>query len=152
MRALLAGLALALLPLGACKCAPAGDPGAEVLAVLHAQSEAWNRGDVEGFMAAGYWPAPELTFYSQGSVTHGYDAVLERYRKRYKSDGAEMGRLEFSAIEVQPLGEGAAIARGRWDLAFAKKPPVGGLFTLVLKHLPQGWRVVHDHTSVDAAP
>jgi len=152
MRALLAGVAFALLPLGACKCAPAGDPGAEVLAVLQAQSAAWNRGDVEAFMAAGYWPSPELTFYSQGSVTHGYDAVLARYRKRYQSEGAEMGQLEFSAIEVQPLGECAAFARGRWDLRFAAKPPVGGLFTLLFKHLPQGWRVVHDHTSVDAAP
>jgi len=96
--------------------------------VLHAQSEAWNRGDVDAFMAAGYWPSPELTFYSQGSVTRGYDAVLERYRKRYKSEGAEMGHLEFSAIEVQPLGAGAACARGRWDLSFGAKPPVGGLF------------------------
>ena len=152
MRALVAGLALALLPLGACKCAPAGDAKGEVLAVLQAQSAAWNRGDVDAFMAAGYWPSAELTFYSQGSVTHGYDAVLERYRKRYKSEGAEMGRLEFSAIEVRPLGERTALARGRWDLSFAAKPPVGGLFTLLLERLPQGWRVVHDHTSVDAAP
>ena len=152
MRTLLAGLALALLPLGGCMCATIDDPSDEVLAVLHAQSEAWNRGDVDAFMAAGYWPSPELTFYSQGSVTHGYEAVLERYRKRYKSEGAEMGRLEFTAIEVRPLGERSAMARGRWDLSFAAKPPVGGLFTLVLRRLPEGWRVVHDHTSVDAAP
>ena len=78
--------------------------------------------------------------------------MLARYRQRYKSEGAEMGQLEFSAIEVQSLGEGAAFARGRWELALAAKPRVGGLFTLLFRHLPQGWRVVHDHTSVDAAP
>lgn len=148
MRALL----LALLLLGACKSTAVPDPSDEVLAVLHAQTEAWNRGDVDGFMAAGYWPSPELTFYSQGSVTQGYEAVLERYRKRYRSEGAEMGQLRFSAIEVRSLGEATAMARGRWDLAFAARPPVGGLFTLVLRRLPEGWRVVHDHTSVDAAP
>ena len=145
-----AALAFLLLTLGACKCAPAGDTSGEVLAVLHAQVEAWNRGDVDQFMALGYWPSPELTFYSQGSVTHGFDAVLARYKKRYQSEGAEMGHLEFTAIEVEPLGEGAAFARGRWDLKFASKPALGGLFTLLFKHLPQGWRVVHDHTSVDA--
>jgi len=149
MRALFAGLVIAL---GACKCPPAADPSADVLAVLHAQVEAWNRGDVQGFMAAGYWPSSELTFYSQGSVTRGYEPVLARYLRRYKSEGTEMGRLTFGAIEVEPLGEGAALARGRWDLALREKPAVGGLFSLVLRRLPEGWRIVHDHTSVDDAP
>src|SRR5882672_4003285 len=140
-------LALALLVLGACRSAGAPDSGpdvvtplnasaqlsaeeratGEVLAVLRSQSAAWNRGEVDAFMDAGYWHAPELTFYSQGSITRGYDSVLERYTRRYKSEGAEMGHLEFSAVEVEPLGEGVAFARGRWNLTFASKPPLGGL-------------------------
>jgi beta-aspartyl-peptidase (threonine type) len=161
-------LLLALLALGACKApAPERDvvtpmnasahvsreerATGEVLAVLRSQSAAWNRGDVEGFMDAGYWHSPELCFYSQGSVTKGYDATLARYKKRYKAEGAQMGHLEFSAIETEALSEDVQLARGHWKLDFDGKPAVGGLFTLVLKRLPQGWRIVHDHTSVDAA-
>ena len=122
----------------------------EVLAVLRSQSAAWNRGAIEAYMDAGYWHSPELTFYSQGSITKGYDSVLEHYVKRYKSDGAEMGHLEFFQVETESLGDEAQLARGHWKLTFEKQPAVGGLFSLVLKRLPQGWRIVHDHTSVDA--
>src|SRR4029453_12761016 len=92
-------LVLALLALAACRNSPpAPEPraGDEIRAVLSSQTAAWNRGEIEGFMDAGYWHSPELTFYSGGSITKGYDAVLARYTKRYKSEGAEMGQLEFS--------------------------------------------------------
>lgn len=35
---------------------------AAVRAVLDAQAAAWNRGDLDGFMA-GYWKSPALTFF-----------------------------------------------------------------------------------------
>lgn len=161
-------LALALLAFAACNSTPAQKrdvvtpmdasarlspeerAGGEVTAVLRSQCAAWNRGDLEGFMSAGYWNSPELTFFSGGNVTKGYDATLEHYKKSYKSEGVEMGHLEFFGIEVQPLGEEAQLARGHWKLVYEKKPAIGGLFSLVLKRMPQGWRIVHDHTSIDA--
>jgi beta-aspartyl-peptidase (threonine type) len=120
----------------------------EIEAVVRAQEAAWNRGDVEGFMSAGYWRSPDLTFYSGGDVTHGFEPVLARYVKRYKTGDAEMGKLAFTALEVVPLSDDAAIVRGRWDLDFDKQADVGGLFTLVFRHMKEGWRIVHDHTSV----
>jgi beta-aspartyl-peptidase (threonine type) len=167
MRTFVPVLVLALLWLGACKSTasdhdvvtpmnasahvtPEERATGEILAVLRSQSAAWNRGAVDAFMDAGYWHSPDLTFYSQGSITKGYDAVLARYTKRYKSEGAEMGHLEYFQIETEPLGEEVSLARGHWKLTFSGKPALGGLFTLVLKRLPQGWRIVHDHTSVDA--
>lgn len=123
----------------------------EILGVIRAQEASWNRGEVDGFMSAGYLESPELTFYSQGDVTKGYQPVLARYTKRYKSEGAEMGHLEFSNVETLSLGADAALARGRWQLSFQKKKPVGGLFTLVFRHTSGGWRIVHDHTSVDGS-
>ena len=150
MKNLLPGLLL--LVLGACVSTPEEDATAsgEVLALLGAQSAAWNRGDIDGFMQAGYWRSPELTFYSQGSITKGYDATLARYKKNYTTGGAEMGQLEFSRIETKTLADDVQLARGHWQLAYRDKPGAGGLFSLVLKRLPEGWRIVHDHTSVDA--
>ena len=72
--------------------------------------------------------------------------MSDRYQKRYQADGKEMGRLTFSDLEVQVLGPDAAMVRGRWKLALKAENPEG-LFTLIVKKLPEGWRIVHDHTS-----
>lgn len=135
-----------LLLAGACRTAPV--PSADIESVVRAQEAAWNRGDVEGFMSAGYWRSPDMTFYSGGDVTRGFEPVLARYVKRYKTGDAEMGKLAFTGLEFLLLSADAAIARGRWDLDFEKQPDVGGLFTLVFRRLDGGWRIVHDHTSV----
>ena len=137
--------------LGSCRSMAAHDLSStqhDVEAVIRAQERAWNAGDIDGFMRAGYLQSPALTFFSGHDVTNGFEPVLERYRRRYKADGAEMGKLEFSELDTLPLGEDHAILRGRWHLDFEKKDDVGGLFTLVFERTKDGWRIVHDHTSV----
>ena len=127
--------------------AAAQGPGATAArSVLDAQVEAWNRGDLEGFMAT-YWRSPDLVFCSGGTVTRGWDETLARYRKRYQSEGREMGHLQFDAIEVIPLGEDAALARGAWRLHMTDGKEPHGLFTLLLRRFDGAWRIVHDHTS-----
>jgi ketosteroid isomerase-like protein len=37
---------------------------------------------------------------------------------------------------------------GRWKLAGPQA--AAGVFSVVLEHRPEGWRIIHDHTSVDA--
>jgi len=116
-----------------------------IRAVLDAQVGAWNSGDIEGFME-GYWRSPKLTFSSGSDITRGWDATLQRYKKKYQSEGAEMGKLTFRDLEIEPLGPEAALVRGRWQLVRTKDKP-GGVFSLILRKLPEGWRIVHDHTS-----
>ncbi len=123
---------------------------AAIQKVLDDQDAAWNRKDLEGFMA-GYWKSPELRFYSGGDVQRGWDETIARYRKRYQAEGKEMGTLTFSDLEIEVLGPDVAFARGRWQLVMEKEKP-GGLFTLLLKKLPEGWRIVHDHTSAPEKP
>jgi ketosteroid isomerase-like protein len=118
----------------------------EIEAVIEAQRDAWNRADLESFMK-GYWQSADLTFAGSSGVTRGWQAVLERYRDRYK-DAQAMGRLDFTDLEVHPLGIDAAFVLGRWHL---QRPTdeLGGVFTLVFQRFPQGWKIVHDHTSLD---
>jgi uncharacterized protein (TIGR02246 family) len=123
----------------------AESPDAAVRALLEAQQTAWNRGDLEGFMA-GYWNSPDLTFYSGRDKKQGWQATLERYRARYQAPGTEMGRLTFSELTVEPLGPDVALARGRWRVEM-KDQTLDGLFTLIVRKKPDGWRIVHDHTS-----
>jgi uncharacterized protein (TIGR02246 family) len=124
----------------------AADPSADVRAVLAAQVEAWNRGDLEGYMQ-GYWNSPDLVFQSGTTVTRGWQATLERYRKRYQAEGKEMGRLEFVDLEVQVLGAEAAFVRGGWRLTMKDGSTPHGLFTLIVRRQAGAWRIVHDHTS-----
>ena len=117
---------------------------ASVKAVLDAQVAAWNRGDIEGYMA-GYWRSDETIFVSGDSVTRGWQTVLARYKKSYDSR-EKMGTLTFSDLEITPIGNDAATALGRWHLQRAKDEP-HGTFTLIFRKTKQGWRIVHDHTS-----
>ena len=120
-----------------------------ILAVLDDQKEAWNAGDVDEFMARGYWHSDELVFVSGESEHRGYDAVLARYRARYTEGDAEMGALQFSELSITETGEDSATATGRWDLDFEHEADIGGGFTLELIHMPVGWRIVRDTTSSD---
>jgi len=142
----------ALLMLAACTSSAAAyrdkDQSDAMEAVLRTQESAWNHGDLERFVAEGYLNSPDLTFYSGGDVSRGFDHLLERYRKRYQEDGREMGHLSFTELETVLLGPSSGIVRGRWRLEFVKEPAVGGLFTLVMQRTSEGWRIVHDHTSV----
>lgn len=111
------------------------------------QANAWNRGDVEGFME-GYAKIPTLRFASDATVTRGWQETLDRYKKRYP-DRATMGTLTFSDLDTTILAPDAALVFGRWRLKRDTGEP-NGLFTLLLRKTEAGWRIVADHTS--AAP
>jgi beta-aspartyl-peptidase (threonine type) len=120
---------------------------AAIQRVLNDQVAAWNSSDLNGFMA-GYWNDEGLTFFSGGKKTKGWQATLERYQRKYQGEGKEMGKLDFSEVEIDILGPNNALVRGRWRLELKKETKtVGGLFTLLFARKPDGWRIVHDHTS-----
>jgi len=121
-----------------------GRIAANVRAVLEAQRDAWNRGDVEGYMD-GYARSPDTVFVSGDNVSRGWQTVLDRYKKNYNSR-EKMGTLTFADLEITPVGSDAAIVLGRWHLKRANDEP-HGRFTLILRRTKQGWRIVHDHTS-----
>jgi len=117
---------------------------AAIHAVLDAQRDDWNRGDIKGYMA-GYARSADTVFISGDNLTRGWQTVLDRYQKNYDSR-EKMGTLTFSDLEITLLGNDAAIALGRWHLKRATDEP-HGRFTLILRRTKQGWRIVHDHTS-----
>lgn len=115
-----------------------------IRAVLDEQVQAWNRGDVDGFMN-GYARSDDTTFISGDTLTRGWQTVLDRYKKNYDSRD-KMGTLSFTELEIKPVSDDAAVVNGRWLLTRAGDSP-HGRFTLIFRHLTEGWRIVHDHTS-----
>ena len=114
--------------------------------LLATQVEAWNRGNLEGFMD-GYWHSSELTFFSGGNVSQGWQAALERYQRTYQGTGKEMGHLEFRDLKIDVLDPHAAVVTGKWQITMSTGKKPHGLFTLILKDMKNGWHIVHDHTS-----
>lgn len=141
-------LSILLAPGGARFLAHAAEPHEAdrqaIQSVLSAQQAAWNRGDVDAFLV-GYWHSPELTFSGSSGVSRGWDGVLARYKKNYP-DHAAMGELNFSDLEFHFLGADAALVLGKWHLK-REKGDIGGVFTLVWQKFPEGWKIIHDHTS-----
>jgi ketosteroid isomerase-like protein len=119
----------------------------EIKAVLKAQQDGWNRGDIDRFMN-GYARSASTVFVSEDAIRRGWQTVRDRYKKKYSSR-AKMGTLTFSDLEITLLSSDSAVASGRWKLKRADDEP-HGRFTLILRRLPEGWRIVYDHTS--AAP
>lgn len=125
-----------------------GAIGEEEVAAIHTallrQQDAWNAGDIEGFMD-GYWRSPDLRFASGDDVTTGWAQTLRRYDARYP-DPAAMGELAFSDLDIGLVAPDAAFVFGRWRLIRETDQP-HGLFTLIFRKVDGAWVIAHDHTS-----
>lgn len=134
-----------LLALAACATAGPRDRE-EILGVLRAQAEAWNRGDLDAFLA-GYQRSEQTVFAGGDKVHRGFEAMAQRYRSAYPTR-EKMGRLAFSNLAFEQLEGDRAVVTGSWELELAggdKRP--GGVFTLIWRRCGDGWKIVHDHTS-----
>jgi len=146
-RIALALLSLLLLAVTASRLLGQSDASADervIRDVLTTQQAAWNRGDIPTFLQ-GYWNSPDLTFAGSDGFVRGYDGLLQRYQKSYPNTEA-MGQLDFSGLEIRSLGADSAMVLGHWHL---RRPigDAGGVFTLIFRRFPAGWRIIHDHTS-----
>ena len=143
-RALLILCLVTGLRLPAAAPAAATAVSAQIQLILQTQADAWNRGDIDAFMQT-YAQVDDLRFASGGSVTYGWKPTLARYQQRYP-DRAAMGTLTFSELTVTELSADAALLFGHWQLTRAHDAP-HGLFTLLVRRTPAGWKIFADHTS-----
>lgn len=115
----------------------------QITKLLVKQVYCWNREDIDGFMKT-YWKSDDLTFSSGGKTIRGWQATLDRYKKSYPA-GA-MGKLHFEGLEVELLSSEVALVLGHWHLDNQGQKKEGN-FSLVLKKIDGGWKIVHDHSS-----
>lgn len=113
---------------------------------LDTQVAAWNRGDIPAFMQ-GYEDSPKTTFVGS-TIEHGWAMILARYQRTYSS-AAQMGRLEFTGLDIRPLGADYAVVTGHFHLtrAAAGGGDASGIFSLVFEKTSGGWKIILDHTS-----
>lgn len=112
--------------------------------VLETQVADWNRGDIPAFMG-GYWKSPDTEFENDGGIFQGWDDVLRHYQSNYPNRLA-MGQLTFSGLEIHVLCADSAYVIGKFRLDREKDRPQG-VYTLIFRKFPEGWRIVNDHTT-----
>jgi len=152
----LAVILVAVAPVSRAQTAHAAEAGvtdeAQIRAAIKAQTEAWNRADIPAFMRA-YEDSPETTFIG-ATVRKGYQPILQRYQQSYTTR-EQMGILSFNDIEIRMLPSTCgktemAIVTGRFHLersAHGEAKKDDGIFSLVWRKGPQGWKIILDHTS-----
>lgn len=139
MKTIIAFFALLLV-----SCSLFAQDGQAVAKVLEDQQQAWNRGDIDGFMQ-GYWKSDSLVFVGKDAPVYGWQKTIDRYKRGYP-DKAAMGQLTFDIMQVKVLDNTNAFVLGGWRLKREKDTP-DGYFTLWFKKINGEWKIVCDHTS-----
>ena len=111
---------------------------------LLSQQASWNKGDFDGYMEP-YWNSEELKFVTKDGVTMGWQATIDRYKRRYP-DKAAMGELTFEVLHNQKLSEDHRLMIGQWRLK-RKAGDLQGHFSLVWKKIDGQWYIIADHSS-----
>lgn len=117
---------------------------AQIRAAMKASAEAWNQGDLKGHLSI---YVEDVTFMTSNGPRPGVAPLEESFSKKYFKDGRPKQTLGFEQIVVRPLGPDAALATGRFVLSGGNEPEQSGWFSLVWMRTPQGWKVIHDHSS-----
>lgn len=117
---------------------------AEVRTSMGEQALAWNKGDIEGFMAY-YWHSDSLRFIGSKGITYGWQQTLDNYKKGYPTLEA-MGQLTFDIKSIEQLSANSIFVVGGWKLK-KKDKDVGGYYTLLWRRIKGQWVIVVDHTS-----
>ena len=123
-----------------------------IRSVIDAQAAAWNRADIPAFMQA-YEDSADTTFIGL-TLRKGFEPIRQRYMLSYTTP-EQMGTLTFSELEVRLLPGSCgqtefAVVTGKFHLdrkAKGEAKKDDGIFSLVWRKGPNGWKIILDHTS-----
>lgn len=119
----------------------------QLTAQLERAADDWNRGDLDGFLSD-YARESTTTFVDGRRARHGFAFIRNNYARRFAPD-ARRDSLRFEEVEVRRLSPTLALVTARFLLHRSGVTTASGPFTLVMEHRPEGWRILHDHSSSD---
>lgn len=116
----------------------------KILAILDAQTKAWNTGNLDQFMV-GYLETDSLMYIGKSGVTYGYVPTLNNYKQNYAGPD-KMGKLSFDILHLKKLGAKHYLVVGKWSLK-RTAGDVGGHYSLTFEKQKGKWVVIVDHSS-----
>ncbi|MEL6406033.1 MAG: DUF4440 domain-containing protein [Chloroflexota bacterium] len=118
-----------------------------IKAAFQRWQDAWNRGDLEGFLES-YWQSEQVRYVSGNQMMMGYETIAATYRQRYLAEDAPgMGQMQ---LEVEPdfIAGDDALVFGRYKALDDDQQVIGhGAFTVHLRRIDGEWKIVSDHAS-----
>jgi len=126
---------------------PPSDPVGTVTTMLESSAQAWNAGDLEGFVDD-YANDSTTTFMAGGHARYGFDWIHSNYARQFGPD-AVRDSLRFEEFAARALGTDHILATARYILYRGDSITSSGPFTLVLEKQRGEWRIIHDHTNAD---
>ena len=150
LRAVTIGLSLGSVALSA-GCAsqpvkatqPAADISTEVAAAFQQAVTAWNAGNLDAFVSVYDVSA---TFALADDYLLGRAAIRTFYGPNFERD-AVRPQLVIERLDVEVLSRDAALVRGIYQNQLHGQTGRRGTTTLLFRRLPDGWRIIHDHSS-----
>jgi ketosteroid isomerase-like protein len=151
-------MVLAAIVLAACRgsakptIAPSPGPDSagltrQIAAQLDRAALDWNRGDLDGFLSD-YAPESTTTFIDGQQAREGIGFIRDNYAPRFAA-GARRDSLHFEELRARSLSPTLALVTARFILQRGSEVTASGPFTLVMERRPEGWKILHDHSSSD---
>jgi len=119
----------------------ANDDVAAIRGILAQQQKAWSDNDLEGFMS-GYWQSEELTYFSRGKITKGWQTTLANYKRNYPSK-EETGELNFEIANITKINDDAYWVMGSYFLT-RDAGDANGTFMIIFKRINGEWKIIGD--------
>lgn len=124
---------------------PPADPTPELERLLHVSAQAWNAGDLDSFLIT-YARDSATSFVTSRGPIYGFEEIRGRYAARF-GPGAVRDSLTFADFTVRMLGADYVLSTARYVLTRGDSVTASGPFTVIWQRRPEGWRMIHDHTS-----
>lgn len=117
------------------------DDIATIQSILDQQQKAWSNNDLEGFME-GYWESDDLTYFSRGKITKGWNTTLANYKRNYPSKD-NTGTLNFEIANITQINADAYWVMGSYFLT-RKAGDANGTFMIIFKRINGEWKIIGD--------
>jgi len=113
--------------------------------MLQRSADAWNGGDLDGFVAS-FADGTSTSFMTADGPIYGRPTIRALYRPLFAA-GAVRDSLRLEELSVRPLPPLIGIVTGRYVFEREGTVTDSGWFTVVVRRAGDGWRIVHDHSS-----
>ena len=150
MNPIMLGLAVVVAAAATPPSKPAANPRAEVQTFVQGFFRTLNGGDPTALMEL-YAQVPEVATISDGEVSKGWDEISKDADAMLGLEGRY--HVAAGVTQVVQLGAGYAVAYASASVTVKegeKSTTTPGAFTLVVKKMPDGWKILHEHYSTQA--
>jgi ketosteroid isomerase-like protein len=117
----------------------------EISAMMEKSATAWNDGKLDVFVSD-YLAGTGTTFIGRSGIVRGPEAIKAVYAPRFAPGGVR-DSLHFENIEVDVLAPGVVNTIAWYVLTRKDSVVARGPTSLVMRRTPDGWKIVHDHSS-----